>query len=130
VCTTTAGLFFFFETRFHCVAQAGPKLGILLPQPHEYWNYRNVLLYQPCVSSFNQVHLRFPVMVLHFPELGLAPPCPHVNHTYLFGHSSSVASELCFSFFFLAQIQFFLLRLLTIQILGDNSSVSGSVKDN
>jgi hypothetical protein len=34
------GFVFFFETGFHCVAQAGLKLLILLPLPPDCWDYR------------------------------------------------------------------------------------------
>jgi hypothetical protein len=37
-------VFFFFETGFLCVAQAGLQLLILLPLPPKYRNYRQVPL--------------------------------------------------------------------------------------
>jgi hypothetical protein len=34
---------FCFVTGFHYVTQAGLELSILLPQPHEYWDYKHGL---------------------------------------------------------------------------------------
>jgi hypothetical protein len=41
--------FFLFESRFHCVAQIGLELKILLPQP-PWWYCRYI---PPCLANFN-----------------------------------------------------------------------------
>jgi hypothetical protein len=39
-------VFFFLETWYHYVVQAGLQLAILLPQPPKYWDYTYVLQHQ------------------------------------------------------------------------------------
>lgn len=41
------GLLLFFETRPHCISQAGVKLKILQYQPPKYWYYTHV---PPCLA--------------------------------------------------------------------------------
>jgi hypothetical protein len=44
--------FLLFETMSYCVAQADLKLVILLPQPRERWDYRQV-----CTTTSGSLHL-------------------------------------------------------------------------